>query len=70
MTVAKALKKQGLRIEVSPLDKEIDDIKANATAKGIKGIILVKNSGMIDIIDMENNTMETTDMKTLVGGES
>jgi ATP phosphoribosyltransferase regulatory subunit len=70
MTVAKALKKQGLRIEVSPLEKEIDDIKANAAAKGIKGIIFVKNNGLIDIIDMESNTLETTDLKTLVGGAS
>ncbi|MDX1359313.1 MAG: ATP phosphoribosyltransferase regulatory subunit, partial [Clostridia bacterium] len=70
MAVAKALKKQGLRIEVSPLEKEIDDLKTNAAAKGIKGMIFVKNNGLIDIIDMESNTLETTDMKTLVGGAS
>lgn len=70
MMVAKALRGQGLRIEVSPLEKSLGDMKTYAKAKGIKGIIIIKTTGVIEIMDMENGKSETTDIQSLTGGAS
>jgi len=68
--VAKALRGQGLRVEMYPIDKDIEDIKNYASAKEIKGIIVIKNSGEIEILDLKNDTAEKTDIKSLTGGVS
>jgi len=70
MMVAVALRGQGLNIEMSPLEKNVEDIKNYATTKGIKGIIIVKDNGIIKILDLKNGTTETTDIKSLTGGAS
>ena len=70
MMVAKALRGQGLRLEMYPIEKDIDDIKNYASAKGVKGIIFIKDSGEIEILDLKNDTAEKTDIKAITGGVS
>ena len=70
MMVAKALRGQGLRVEMYPIEKDIEDIKNYASTKEIKGIIVIKNSGEIEILDLKNDTAEKTDIKSLTGGVS
>jgi len=70
MMVAKVLKGQGLRIEMSPMEKSNTDMKSYALAKGIKGIIIIKSKGEIEIVDLEADTSEKTDIKSLTGGVS
>jgi len=70
MMVAGALRGQGLNIEMSPLEKNVEDIKKHATAKGIKGIIIVTDNGAINILDLKSGTTEKTDIKSLIGGAS
>lgn len=70
MMVATALKGQGLRIEMLPLEKEIDEVKAYASAKGIKGMISLSGDGKIEIADLTDGSSRTTDIKSLTGGAS
>ncbi len=70
MMVAKALRGQGLRLEMYPIEKDIDDIKNYASAKGVKGIIFIKENGEIEILDLKNDTAEKTDIMSLTGGAS
>ncbi len=70
MMVAKSLRDQGVKMEMLPMEKNLEDIKEYADAKDIKGIIIVRNTGGIEIIDLEKGTAETTDIKSLTGGAS
>ena len=70
MMVAKALRGQGLKLEMYPIEKDIDSIKSYAIAKEIKGIIILKDNGEIEILDLKNGTSEKTDIKSLTGGVS
>lgn len=70
MMVSKSLRGQGLKIEMLPMDKNIDDLKLYATVKGIKGLIIIKVNGIIEILDIKEGTTKTTDIKSLTGGVS
>lgn len=70
MMVARALRRQGLRIEVSPMEKGNDDMRNYALAKGIKGIIFINEKGGIEVLDLETGLSDKTDIKSLTGGIS
>lgn len=68
--VADALKMQGLKIELAPIETDTQNMKDYAVNKGIKGIIIVKENGIIEVVDLEEGTTKTTDIGILTGGKS
>lgn len=68
--VSGALKQQGLKIELAPIEKNIQNIRDYALNKGIKGIVVVKENGIVEVENLEEGTTKTTDIGILTGGKS
>ena len=65
--VAEELRKQGLIIEISLGSGDIEKIKEYAHTRGIKGVIIIKDSETLEIWDLTTNIVQNTTIDKLLG---
>lgn len=67
--IAEALKAQSLIIEIDIFGLNREDAVSYARSKNIGGILFVKETEMIEIFDIDNDTVKIVSMNELLGAE-
>ena len=64
--VAEELRKQGLIVEMSLSPGDVEHTKEYALAKSIKGFIMIKDTGVLEVHDLSANQIQITSVDELI----